>query len=230
MITEPIIINETLKLWPNCFLSVRRGLDFIELVSSEGTVIVEGFHLEHLLRLILHGSLRKLSSNQRLCLGGCVEAVSLAHYRRAVQNHRLSFPDSCPLPAGWLCVEAEGFGDYHPVESLQIIGINANRYVLGFAQASYEVVPRDGEGDQLRMFLMEDFGVNVGHLSAWDVEGFLKWPPSKRLHVAAIEEVPHRPDSWDGMTTIVDRRGELEQRSFIKRLPEPVKPVMMIEL
>lgn len=225
MMKEPLIINGGLKLWPDCFLSLRRGKDFIELVTTKGTVIIEGLHLEHLIRRFLHGQLRQLKDKEDFGFGCRVDTVTMKH-SRLTPRHDLPFPDSCLLPVGWLCIEGEAFADYHPTGSLQIIGPQRDRFVLGFALNTYEVRPIDGEADELSKQLMEDFSKDAHHLTAWSQGGFLAWPPSKRLHVAAIHEVPHRPDSWDSMDLMVDLRGKPEQQAFLKRLPEPATPAI----
>lgn len=228
MTKEPLIINGGLKVWPECFLSVRRGADFIELVSSEGTVVIEGQHLEHLLRQMLHGQIHQLKDNEDWGFGCRVDAVSMKHSRLAV-GQELPFPDSCLLPKGWLCIEQETFADYHPADSLQIIGQQRGRFFLGFALTTYEAIPIDGEADELRTQLMEVFYKEVRHLTAWVEGGFLAWPPSQRLHMAAIKEVPHRPDSWDSIDLIRDLRSEPEQQAFIKRLFKPVTPALSMD-
>lgn len=219
MTKEPLIINESLKLWPETMLSIRRAKDFIELVTREGTVIIEGLHLEHLLRLVLHGQLRQLKDDEAFNFGCRVDAVAMKH-SRLTPRHDLPFPDSCLLPQGWLCMEGEVFADYHPADSLQIIGSQRGRLVLGFALSTYEVRAIDGQTHELRGQMMEEFNKEAYHLTAWSKGGFLAWPPSKRIHVAAINEVPHRPDSWDSIDLMVDLRGEREKKAFVNQLTE----------
>ena len=208
----PVIIGDSLKLWPDTFLSTRLGAGWLELVFTQGTALIEGVHLQHLVRLILHGEVKQLKEDWALEDYGCgIHRVSFGQSRQ-LPRHPLPFPDSCPVPAGWLCVEGIHFVDYHPAASLQFVAKQRRGFLLGFALCSYQGCCSEARG------ILEDFGEDVQHLSAWDEGRFLKWPPCRRLQAADLETTTHQPDSWDSLEAIRDLRGEAEQAKFMERV------------
>ena len=214
---DPIVINDSLKLWPETVLCIRRAAAWLELVTTEGTALIEGTRLEHLLRFLLHGGLEQLKEGMGIEPFGCqVERVTFSQSRRRIREP-LTFPDSCPVPSGWLCVEGIDFADYHPTHSLQIIARDRRDWILGFAQDTYRI-----ELDGARAAeLLGDFAEGARQVTAWPEERFLRWPGGHRLQADDLEAVNHRRDSWDGMEALKDLRGEAERREFMRRFEQP---------
>lgn len=229
MISEPLQVGDSLKLWPETLLGIRLGPGWMEIVTTEDIVLAAGQRMEYLLRPVLHGHLTHLREELHMEPFGCVvEQVSTSHSQRRHQTP-LRFPDSCALPAAWICLQGIRFADYLPIASLRFIGAVHGGFLLGFAHTSFKVSAVNGEAGDLRRALMEDFGNGCRHLTAWPPVAYLPHPGSHRLQVSDLEETLHRPDTWDTLDTVKDLRAQPQQRAFMARLPKPASPSIDID-
>jgi len=215
-------------IYPGNFLSLRLSGDRLEIVTTEGRLTVVTDRPRALLRDVIAGARSEFMVDATYGIKPFEYRLSRVDFSRQIPQSstaKLEIPDNVPLSEGLLMMETKRWADYHPIASLQIVGIfGGNQLIFGFAASTYRC--SFGEGVDIRKVFLEvtekDIAGGACHLTSFLPEAFLDWLPIRRTYCATVVGIPQRPEDLGGsLSVLLDFRTEPTHAAFRARVPKP---------
>jgi hypothetical protein len=208
------------SLAANTLLFLRVTTDALAIVSTSGCLTVTCSAPSLALRDVLAGKNAEFlrgSSYGRTPLNYTVTATDF-HMRQGRPDGTV-MADNVPVRRGWFVLETGQAKDYHPWESLQIVGLARSQcIVIGFASATYEASFAAGIDLSLQFRQIADAS-KCCHCTVLSANGYLDWVPARRSHCVRIREILDIPN-MGALLEIKDFSAEPDHRAFKARMPQ----------
>lgn len=218
--------------FPSTVLYLRISAAAVEVVTTQGTARFESNHPRYLLRDLMGGRINEITTGLKIGqspMDYTVHSSTLAKRHTHNPSVGAAVPENVPLPKRVILFETVAFGDYHPFDSLEIVGIKRNgNLVFGLIDTTYELTfPLDADARKVFRAAVDFAADPRGHFTSRprnDYLDCLEWICGKRIHCDELVEVQHRPETWGRAVEIVsDFRDDPDHTAFRARKP-PFSP------
>jgi hypothetical protein len=213
-------------IYPGNFLSLRLCGDRLDIMTTEGRLTAVTDRPRALLRDVIAGARSEFMAKTAYGTEPFVYQLAQVDFSRRIPQSgvpNIEIPDNVPLPHGLILMETKRWADYHPIESLQIVGVfGGNQLILGFTASTYRLSFPEGI-DVRKMFSAvtgKDIASGACHLTSFPPEAFLNLLPSHRTHCATVVAIPQRPESLGGLSVLLDLRTDPKHAAFHARAPK----------
>lgn len=224
MLIKPV---HTGKIWvlPSTIICIRMTGDAVTVVTATEIARIETDHPRFLYRDLVSARISEIQPELQVGsgpLGYYIDSVTISMRRPKFVGGSPVVPDYLRVPRDTLLLEAPCVADYHPYESLEVIGIrNKSRLIIALAESTFEIVFPLGDASAQHCRKIVDNHLLKErriHLTAQPRNHFLDEAFPQRIYCEDLAEVP-RPKSWGGDVEILhDFRGDPRHAEFRKRM------------
>ncbi len=182
----------------------------LQILIASGFLNVEGAGMPILFRHLLAGVLTEIPRRGIVPCSVAVRRTGVANVLTG-ESEFWNAGECCPVPEDLILLETDTVKDYVARSSLAFFrrfGRQKDSFLLGFADRSYEIRAREGQGDALAAAVFASRLI-VGTTNVFTTltsDYFLPMPEIDRHHVATIRETNHRPQDWSGTEFLLTLR------------------------